>query len=166
MAQQQVDYRKLSGADKVAILLMSVSEENATKILGMMEQDEIKEISYTMSNLGIVSPDIVERLFIEFAETLSGGSTITGGFQATENLLTKILGKDKVSGIMEEIRGPAGRTTWDKLGNVSEEVLANYLKNEYPQTVALVLSKSNRTMRRKFLPCSLKKWHRKLFSGC
>jgi flagellar motor switch protein FliG len=42
---------------------------------------------------------------------------------------------------MEEIRGPAGRTMWDKLGNVSESVLANYLKNEYPQTVAVVLSK-------------------------
>jgi flagellar motor switch protein FliG len=42
---------------------------------------------------------------------------------------------------MEEIRGPAGRTMWDKLGNVNEVVLANYLKNEYPQTVAVVLSK-------------------------
>ena len=42
---------------------------------------------------------------------------------------------------MEEIRGPAGRTMWDKLGNVHEAVLANYLKNEYPQTVAVVLSK-------------------------
>ena len=42
---------------------------------------------------------------------------------------------------MEEIRGPAGRTMWDKLGNVNEDVLANYLKNEYPQTVAVVLSK-------------------------
>ena len=42
---------------------------------------------------------------------------------------------------MEEIRGPAGRTTWDKLGNVNEEVLAAYLKNEYPQTISLVLSK-------------------------
>ena len=42
---------------------------------------------------------------------------------------------------MEEIRGPAGRTMWDKLGNVNEGVLANYLKNEYPQTVAVVLSK-------------------------
>jgi flagellar motor switch protein FliG len=41
---------------------------------------------------------------------------------------------------MEEIRGPAGRTMWDKLGNVSEEILANYLKNEYPQTVSVVLS--------------------------
>ena len=42
---------------------------------------------------------------------------------------------------MEELRGPAGRTMWDKLGNVNEQVLANYLKNEYPQTVAVVLSK-------------------------
>src|SRR3546814_14866107 len=49
--------------------------------------------------------------------------------------------KDKVDGIMEEIRGPAGRTMWDKLANVNEMVLANYLKNEYPQTVAVVLSK-------------------------
>ncbi|MBV5334085.1 flagellar motor switch protein FliG, partial [bacterium] len=49
--------------------------------------------------------------------------------------------KDKVDTIMEEIRGPAGRTMWDKLGNVNETVLANYLKNEYPQTVAVVLSK-------------------------
>jgi flagellar motor switch protein FliG len=42
---------------------------------------------------------------------------------------------------MEEIHGPAGRTMWDKLGNVDEDVLANYLKNEYPQTVAVVISK-------------------------
>jgi len=42
---------------------------------------------------------------------------------------------------MEDIRGPAGRTMWDKLGNVNENVLGNYLKNEYPQTVAVVLSK-------------------------
>jgi len=48
---------------------------------------------------------------------------------------------DRVDALMEEIRGPAGRTMWDKLGNVNEAVLANYLKNEYPQTVAVVLSK-------------------------
>jgi len=44
---------------------------------------------------------------------------------------------------MDEIRGPAGRTMWDKLANVNEAVLANYLKNEYPQTVAVVMSKIN-----------------------
>ena len=52
-----------------------------------------------------------------------------------------MLDSDKVNQIMEEIRGPAGRNMWDKLANVHEAVLANYLKNEYPQTVAVVLSK-------------------------
>jgi len=42
---------------------------------------------------------------------------------------------------MDEIRGPAGRNMWEKLSNVQQEVLANYLKNEYPQTIAVVLSK-------------------------
>jgi flagellar motor switch protein FliG len=46
-----------------------------------------------------------------------------------------------VGGIMDEIRGPAGRNMWEKLSNVQEDVLANYLKNEYPQTIAVVLTK-------------------------
>ena len=66
---------------------------------------------------------------------------VVGTFDSTERLLMKALGKERVDSIMEDIRGPAGRTTWDKLGNVNEEILAAYLKNEYPQTIALVLSK-------------------------
>ena len=42
---------------------------------------------------------------------------------------------------MDEIRGPAGRNMWQKLGNIDAVVLANFLKNEYPQTIAVVLSK-------------------------
>ena len=49
---------------------------------------------------------------------------------------------------MDEIRGPAGRNMWEKLSNVQEEVLANYLKNEYPQTIAVVLSKAEARARR------------------
>ena len=56
-------------------------------------------------------------------------------------MLLRTLPRERVAQIMEEIRGPAGRTMWDKLGNVNEAVLANYLKNEYPQTVAVVLTK-------------------------
>ena len=56
-------------------------------------------------------------------------------------MLMQILPKEKVDALMEEIRGPAGRNIWDKLANVHETVLASYLKNEYPQTVAVVLAK-------------------------
>ncbi|MEI7670055.1 MAG: flagellar motor switch protein FliG, partial [Pseudomonadota bacterium] len=135
------DYRKLSGAQKVGILLMSMGEENATKLFGMMEDDEIKEISGTMATLGEISSETVERLYVEFADQMSASGAVVGTYDTAERLLIKALGKDRVDNIMEDIRGPAGKTTWDKLGNVSEEVLAGYLKNEYPQTIALVLSK-------------------------
>ncbi len=135
------DYRKLTGAQKAAILMMAMEEENATKIFNMMSDEEIKEISSTMASLGTVSSDTVERLFLDFVENMSSSGVVVGTFDSTERLLMKALGKDRVDGIMEDIRGPAGRTTWDKLGNVNEEILAAFLKNEYPQTIALVLSK-------------------------
>jgi flagellar motor switch protein FliG len=135
------DYRSLTGPEKAAIFMLSVGEENATRIIELLDEDEIKEISQTMSNLGTVSSNIIERLFVEFAEQVSSTGSLIGSFESTERLLAKVMSKDKVDSIMEDIRGPAGRTMWDKLGNVNEHVLANYLKNEYPQTVAVVLSK-------------------------
>src|SRR6266478_2274299 len=135
------DLRSLSGQERAAILILSLGEEHTAKLFSMMDDEEIKEISQTMANLGTVSATIVERLFVDFADTISATGSLVGTYESTERLLAKVLGKDRVNNILEEIRGPAGRTMWDKLGNVNEVVLANYLKNEYPQTVAVVLSK-------------------------
>jgi flagellar motor switch protein FliG len=62
------DYRALSGPDKAAILLMSLGDEHASKMFALMSDDEIREISQIMANLGSVSANVVERLFVEFAE--------------------------------------------------------------------------------------------------
>jgi flagellar motor switch protein FliG len=135
------DYRTLTGPEKAAIFLLSLGEEQMGKLFTIMDDEEIKELSQTMANLGTVSSAIVERLFVDFAEQISATGSLVGTYESTERLLVKVLGNERVNTIMEEIRGPAGRTMWDKLGNVNETVLANYLKNEYPQTVAVVLSK-------------------------
>ncbi len=135
------DYRTLTGPEKAAIMVLSLGEEHAAKLFQHMDDEEIKEISQTMANLGTVSANLIERLFVEFAEQMSATGSLVGTYDSTERLLMKTLSKDKVDAIMEDIRGPAGRTMWDKLANVNENVLANYLKNEYPQTVAVVLSK-------------------------
>jgi len=135
------DYRKMSGAQKAAMFLMAIGEETAIKLFSMMEDDEIRELSNIMSTLGGVDSSMVERLFVEFAEGVSASGAVVGNYESTERLLVKALGKGRVDSIMEEIRGPAGRTTWDKLNNVSEEILATFLKNEYPQTISVVLSK-------------------------
>lgn len=135
------DIRNTSGPEKAAILLLSLGEEQATKLWQMLDEDEIKELSQVISNLGTVSSTLVDKVMVEFVGQMSSTGSLMGSYESTERLLTKILPGEKVGQIMEEIRGPAGRTMWDKLGNVNETVLANYLKNEYPQTVAVVLSK-------------------------
>lgn len=135
------DYRTLQGKEKAAIFLLALGEEHTARLFEFMDEEEIMEISTTMANLGKVSSTVVERLFVDFAEQMSTTGSLVGTLDSTERLLGKVLNKDKVDSIMEEIRGPAGRTMWEKLGNVNEEVLANFLVKEYPQTVAVVMSK-------------------------
>src|ERR1051326_212683 len=135
------DLRAISGPEKAAIFLLSLGEEHGQRLWQMMDEDEIKEVSQLMSNLGTVSSNVVEKLLIDFVSQMSSTGSLMGSYESTERLLQRFMQPDKVGQIMEEIRGPAGRTMWDKLGNVNESVLANYLKNEYPQTVAVVLSK-------------------------
>src|SRR5258705_13701749 len=139
--QIKEDLRALTGPERAAIFLLSLGEELGAKLWQMMDEDEIKEISQLMSTLGTVSATLVEKLLIEFVSQMSSTGSLMGSYESTERLLTRFMPGEKVGEIMEEIRGPAGRTMWDKLGNVNEAVLANYLKNEYPQTVAVVLSK-------------------------
>jgi flagellar motor switch protein FliG len=135
------DSRTMSGPQKAAALMLALGDDQCARLFGMMHEDEIREISGAMAQLGPVRSDVIERLCIEFAENMGGAGNLVGSYENTERLLMKTLPRDRVAQIMEEIRGPAGRTMWDKLGNVNEAVLANYLKNEYPQTVAVVLSK-------------------------
>jgi len=135
------DIRQLSGPERAAILMLALGEEHGTQLWKQLDEDEIKEISQLMSTLGTVSAALVEKLLLEFVSQMSATGSLMGSYESTERLLSRFMGEDKVGQIMEEIRGPAGRTMWDKLGNVNETVLANYLKNEYPQTVSVVLSK-------------------------
>lgn len=141
MARVKEDYRSLTGPQKASIFLLSLGEDQSAKLFSMMEDDEIKEISQMMSGLGTIGSNIIERLYVDFADAISNTGSLIGSFSTTERLLMKSLSKERVAAILEEIRGPAGRTMWDKMGNVHEQVLANYLKNEYPQTVAVILSK-------------------------
>ena len=135
------DWRAISGAQKAAILMLALGEEQTARLFAMMHEDEIKDVSSAMAQLGPVRAELVEKLCGDFTESMGQSGNLVGSFESTERLLQKSLPRERAVQIMEEIRGPAGRTMWDKLGNVNEAVLANYLKNEYPQTVAVVLSK-------------------------
>lgn len=133
--------KNISGVQKVAILMMALGEENCSRLFEQMHEEEIREISSEMTQLGIISSQIVEKVCHEFSQGLGTAEGVVGDLENTEKLLKSTLPANQAAAIMEEIRGPAGRTMWEKLGNVSEIVLANYLKNEYPQTVSVILSR-------------------------
>ena len=134
------DLSRYTGAEKAAIVLMSLGED-AKQLWSLLDEEEIKEVSQAMAGLGMVPSSVVEALVLEFVNRMSGAGSVMGSLDQTQRMLAQILPKEKLDGLMDEIRGPAGRNIWDKLGNVHETVLASYLKNEYPQTVAVVLAK-------------------------
>jgi flagellar motor switch protein FliG len=135
------DYRNLTGPQKAAILILALGDVQGGQLFSLLHEDEIREVSKALMNLGPIPAVIVEQLCAEFTESLNNATGLMGGIESTERLLLASLPPSRVAQIMEEIHGPAGRTMWDKLGNVNEDLLANYLKNEYPQTVAVVISK-------------------------
>ena len=94
------DYRTLTGTEKAAIFLLSVGEEHTARLFEYMDDEEILEISQTMSNLGKVNSTIVERLFVDFAEQMSSTGSLIGTMDSTERLLAKVMGKDKVDASM------------------------------------------------------------------
>jgi len=140
-AEAQLALSGMGGPQKAAIILMAVGEERAGTLFTKMDDDEIKEISSAMATLGSVGAPVVEELFREFVNAFSGGGSLVGSYEGTERLLSKFLDSERLGNVMEDIRGPAGRTMWEKLANVNEQTLATYLKNEYPQTIAVVISK-------------------------
>ena len=132
---------ELTGQEKAAVIMLALGNEHGSALWPLMDDEEIREISMAMATLGKIDPEVIEFLVVDFATQMSSTGTIVGSLDSTERLLRDILPDDRVDTILEDIRGPAGRTMWDKLSNVNEMVLANYLRNEYPQTVAVVLSK-------------------------
>jgi flagellar motor switch protein FliG len=139
--EHQKSSRQLAGPERAAVLMLALGEQHGAKIWNLLDDDDLRQLTVTMSTLGTVESQLVEALLLEFVGRLSASGALLGNYDATERLLQQYLPPERVSGIMDEIRGPAGRNMWEKLANVQEEVLGNYLKNEYPQTVAVVLSK-------------------------
>ena len=135
------DAGSITGEQKAAILMLALGEASRSKLFTLLQESEIRSLSSAMMQLGTVRASVVDQVCAEFRDSLGGPGTLVGSFETTERMLRASLPADRAMQALDELRGPAGDTMWEKLGHVSEIVLANYLKNEYPQTVAVVLSR-------------------------
>ncbi len=110
--------RQLSGAERAAVLMLALGEQYGAKIWNLLDDDDLRALSVTMSTLGTVESSQVEALLLEFVSRLSASGSLLGNYDQTERLLQQYLPPERVGGIMDEIRGPAGRNMWEKLANV------------------------------------------------
>lgn len=137
----QTNQRVMTGDEKAAALLLALGPDFGRPILEELDEIEIRQLSRAMVRLGPITQDMLDTLLTDFVMHVSSTGAMAGNTDTTERLLLSFLPPERVDQIMEEIRGPAGRNIWEKLSNVQEDILASYLKNEYPQTIAVVLTK-------------------------
>ena len=78
MAKVKEDYRSLTGPQRAAMMLLCLPPEQSGKLISMMEDDEIREVSQIMSNLGTISSNLLERLFVDFADAISNTGSLVG----------------------------------------------------------------------------------------
>ena len=72
------DIQSMSGPDKAALLMLAVGEDNAARLFSMMEDDEIRELSQAMANLGTVTSELIEQMLVEFADRISTTGSVIG----------------------------------------------------------------------------------------
>ena len=131
---------QLSGAEKIAILLLAMGDKFTSEVFKRMERAEITEVSKAIMNLDAVPKETVEEVLREFHHAMvSGQDILAGGESAVKRILLKHLDTDTAKYIIDELDLELGPTPFRELGNVSPRILAQILRNEHPQTLALIL---------------------------
>lgn len=131
---------ELPGIKKAAILLLTMDENLSKEVIKELDEDEIEAVGQEIAKLRLVPQEVVSKVHEEFARKIDGRKkNVIGGETMFKNLIEKSLGSEKAElfiGNMESRRGMPG----DFLRTADARILANVLRGEHPQTIALVLS--------------------------
>jgi len=135
--------RALSGSERAAIVLLSLGPEQAGRLVELLSEEEIRQISKAMARLGEVDSTIAHKVVQDFAANTGSAGSIVGSQQSTERLLRATMAgrDDLVDTIMQDIRGGGGAAIWDKIAALDAKAFANFIVPEHPQTIAVVLSR-------------------------
>jgi flagellar motor switch protein FliG len=133
--------RKLTGTEKAAALLLAVGKDNASKILAQLDDEEIRTIARSASDLGAVSQSTLDAIAEEFVikVTIDGG--LRGSSEHVEKLLGEIMPQQQVRQIMADVRARMNEAVWPRLVELPAHLLAQFLNKEHPQIITYVLSK-------------------------
>lgn len=139
--QEEINVDEMSGFDKTAILLLSLSEEDAANILRQLEPKQVQKVGMTMAGIEDFSQERITAVHKKFLDDIQRYSSI--GVDSEEfirNALTKALGEDRAGNIIEQIIAGGGSKGMDSLKWMDARQVANIIQNEHPQIQTIVLS--------------------------
>jgi len=134
----------LSGPQKAAIFLYSLGEELASSIVKQLDEIEIKKLGSSISKITTISPNVMDTIFSEFYELATTSIPVpigkNGGNQFIAKVLSKAVEKEKAQNIINEIQEEERLDFFKDIRRLDPKTIANFLRNEHPQTIAIVLT--------------------------
>jgi flagellar motor switch protein FliG len=135
-----VDVNALSGSERAAIFLMSLSEDEAAEIMKHMSVAEVQKLGKAMASLRKVSRDQADHVLGHFTNSVESEAPLVGRSpQSLKRLLSKSLGEERASGLMERIVEDEPRGL-DSLQLMDPKEIAEIIHREHPQVIAIVLA--------------------------
>lgn len=132
---------KLTGKQKAAAIIISLGADDASKIYKYLKEEEIEQLTFEISRLQHLSPQIMEGTLKDFYDLCLTQKVITeGGFEYAKNVLEKAFGAQTASSLLERVTKTMRTKSFEFLRKADYKNLITIIQNEHPQTIALILS--------------------------
>jgi flagellar motor switch protein FliG len=134
---------KLSGIQKAAVLMVILGEETSATLLRELDEDEVQQIGREIASVASITSDLAEEVLSEFYEMLVAQEyVLKGGMDYARKVLVNAFGADHARRLLDRVSKAMGRdaASFDALQKADPQQLANFIHNEHPQTIALILS--------------------------
>jgi flagellar motor switch protein FliG len=137
-----VAQRKLKGTDKAALFLLSLGEEVASEVFSRLNEEELKRLGETMAGITQApEEEAVELVFTEFRDILEGRAVNpVSGDLFLRRTLFKVLDGQKAASFLEDVQAKKAPRPFERLRQLEPSMLANFIRTEHPQTIALVVA--------------------------
>ena len=132
---------KLTGKQKAAAIIISLGADDASKIYKFLKKDEIEQLTYEISRLEHLSPQVMEDTLKDFYDLCLTQKVITeGGFEYARNVLEKAFGSQVATSLLERVTKTMRTKSFEFVRKADYKNLLAIIQNEHPQTIALILS--------------------------
>jgi flagellar motor switch protein FliG len=131
----------MTGAEKVAVLLLALGKARAAKLLKRFDAEDLKLLSRSVSDLRPISPGDLEVLVEEFGQKFASGVNFLGTAEEVKSLLSGVMTEEQMDTAAPGAEETATGSAWEGVSKAKIDVLRAYLVKEHPQTVALILSR-------------------------